>query len=108
MSGPESADELMRRLSKDLKNPKDFSGEDLVSEKEIKTLIVSLAKSRTGSEFTEEEAHQIVKWAIEARLQITMLNLVLKGAAIITIKDGAVAFHVAPNVELPGDENAKD
>ncbi len=104
----ESADDLMRRLSKDLKIPKELAVEQLVSEKEIETLIVSLAKARKDSEFTEEEAHQIVKWAIDARLQITLLSLVLKGAALVTIKDGDVAFQIAPDVDILGDDNAKD
>ena len=106
---PESIKDIMKRLSQDFESPnKKVSGEHFVSEVEIEKLITSLAHSRKDEEFTLEEATQIVRWAVGARADIGMLELVLKGLAQVTINNGEVSFRLSPGVELKGDLDATE
>ncbi len=107
MEFSESIREMMKRLSKSLDSPKKPGGEQFISADEIETLVISLSESRENGEFTEEEAQTIVKWAIDARLQYTMLALVLKRIVEVTVEKGEVSFKIDPDLKLPDNYNVE-
>lgn len=104
----EDIHKLMSSLSDSFDTPKKLDGEQYITDEEGKTLISSLATERNGNDFTNQEAMQVVKWAVDIRWQYEMLGLVLKGLALITVQNGEVAFRLAPGVKFEGDPNAKD
>lgn len=108
MDFDESIREMLKRLSSRLDSPKKLDSENFITETEMETLIMSLAKSRENSEFTEEEAHTVIKWAIDTRIQSTMLDLALKGIISVNIIKGEACFKMDPEFKLPENFNEKD
>lgn len=63
---------------------------------EYSRLIISLADSRRGKGFTEQDAIKVIQWARQVRIDESLLNLVLQGAADIdwSDEDNAPEFKI--------------
>ena len=56
---------------------------------------LELIRQAEKSNFTEEDTQLLIDWAIHARLDIELLNLIFKGCVEVTeIKDGEPAFRI--------------
>jgi hypothetical protein len=55
---------------------------NLLSEEEIKKLVMCLANGSSPKYFTEPQAKALVDWAEKVRLDSNLLDLILKGALV--------------------------
>lgn len=76
-----------------------------LSMEEAESLVMAFAEERGGRGFTEEEASVILDWAINARLDAILLQIVLKGGMNIDLREGKVVFtckgEILPTGPLP-------
>lgn len=63
-----------------------------LTEEEAEALLLAFMEERGGEGFTEEEAERILDWAEHARLDVILLQMVLKGVVGIDIKDDEIVF----------------
>lgn len=53
--------------------------ENVFTDEQVMTLIMSLAQARGDKGFTEDEAQELVDWAVEVRINYELLGLILDG-----------------------------
>lgn len=64
-----------------------------LTEQEAEALVMAFAEERGGEDFTEEEADKLLDWAVNARLDVILLQMVLKGLIGIDIDvEGEIVF----------------
>lgn len=88
-------DDMMKRLSERMdKNPNGIDAQIVkkagLTEKEVDTVIAAL--HRGNPDFTDEEAHFVVKWVTGAAVFGAMAGLITKGVVDVVVKDGDVAI----------------
>lgn len=59
---------------------------------EAEDLLLAFLESRGGMPVLEEEAERLIEWAEHARLDVILLQMVLKGAIGIDIREGDIVF----------------
>lgn len=57
----------------------------LLSQEEVETILLNFAVARGADGFTDEEAEEIIKWALFARADSTILSGILNGNIEINI-----------------------
>jgi hypothetical protein len=74
--------DLFKEIEDFLRNP-DTEKTEILSQEDVETLIMALAIHRGEEGFTEEEASNLIRWAMKVRIGEGILGLVLKGFAWI-------------------------
>lgn len=70
-----------------------MNAQKFLSDREAQRLIMALARTRGDRGFTEADAQKLVEWATNARLDATMLDMVLAGVVRVDLRDdGKVIF----------------
>lgn len=67
-----------------------------VIEKDEATFLVATLV-RTQKETTQEQANALIDWATQARLDESLLRLVLKGLILPSFRDGELSFETTPD-----------
>lgn len=80
---------LMESLSKKLEEKTSA----FLSEEEELAVLAGLQEFR-GEEFTDDEAKAVLKWAYSARLDESLLDLVIKGLVAVGIENGQPIFKI--------------
>lgn len=70
---------------------------DLLAEDEIDTVILAFLYGNGDS--TKAEIKQALDWAADAKLQATLLSLVLEHRLSIMLRDGSLAFKTIGPVQ---------
>jgi hypothetical protein len=72
---------------------------------EAEDLLLAFLESRGGTPILEEEAQRVLDWAEHARLDVILLQMVLKGAIGIDIQEGDIVFtsrgEILPTGPMP-------
>jgi hypothetical protein len=69
----------------------------MLTNEQVRAILVSLARSRGNRGFTKEEAQKVVDWGNEADLIRATLKAVLNGEVWIDLDDkGEACFTIAP------------
>jgi hypothetical protein len=75
---------------------------DILTEEEIIKIGEQLFMGK-GDVITEDEFIKALEWAVQARVDSTLLSLVLKGFVELTISpEGEILFSVSKGVKIPG------
>ena len=89
------SDDLFGDIEAFINAPKEHR-EPLFTHEEYQHLIYSFASSREDKGFTEDEAVDLLEWCDSIRLRATLLELVLKGLALIGWENGEPTFRISP------------
>jgi DNA-binding response OmpR family regulator len=63
-----------------------------LSPDEAESLILAFLETRGGEIVTEDEAERVLDWAEHARLDVILLDMVLRGAIGIDVREGEIVF----------------
>ena len=77
---------------------------EVVDLQDIQTIILALMNSRGSKGANEDEIDLVVSWAHQAKINATLLELVLKQIIAIDLIGGEISFKVKDEF-LPGRRN---
>lgn len=88
-------DNLFEDISDYLRKENEGLG-PIFTEQEIEVLILAFAQGRGDQGFTEDELDALLKWCGTTRVSNTLIDLVLKGMALIGWDGEEPMFQISP------------
>lgn len=90
----EEVENLFQEINEFLTSPEQKQ-QGILTDDEMQTLLLSLGLSRDMEGFTEDEGYELIRWAENARIANTLLEMALDGSCLVNWKEGEPTFKLS-------------